>query len=175
MDTIEEIFKNQAVAESKSEAKEKQQLIVFKAGNEEYAIHIDQIREVVPTPVISELPMSPKFVKGVTNIRGNIIAIIDLITCLRLQVKQEEITNNYTLVLESKEYKMGVLVNEVPNTLTIANDKIEDITGLSILESQQSDYIKGVIKLDNRLIIYIDAITLITQQQFTGNHPQESD
>lgn len=166
MENVEEIIKKQAVAESTEASKETLQLIVFKAGKEEYAIHIDQIREVVPTPVISALPKSPSFVRGVTNIRGNIIAIIDLIKCLRLRVEGEESSDEYTLVLESKEYKMGVLVNEVPNTLNVTVDQIEDMNGLSMQDAKQSGYMKGLIKLRDRLVIYIDAIALITQQQW---------
>jgi len=54
------------------------QIVVFKLGQEEYGLHIDQIKEVVITPKITRMPQTPAFVKGVANIRGNVIAMLDL-------------------------------------------------------------------------------------------------
>ncbi|GAB3816253.1 hypothetical protein GCM10028895_11270 [Pontibacter rugosus] len=53
-------------------------LIVFKLGTEEYAIKIDQVKEVTSTPAVTRMPRTPDFVKGVANIRGDIIAIMDM-------------------------------------------------------------------------------------------------
>ena len=56
----------------------KHQLIVFKLGTEEYALNIEQIKEVVITPNIANIPQTPSYIRGVANIRGTIIAIVDL-------------------------------------------------------------------------------------------------
>src|SRR6476620_5317930 len=53
-------------------------LIVFKLGQEEYGIRIEQVKEVTKTPEITRMPKTPAFIKGVANIRGDIIAIMDL-------------------------------------------------------------------------------------------------
>ncbi len=53
-------------------------LIVFKLGTEEYGIRIEQVKEVTITPEITRMPKTPAFIKGVANIRGDIIAIMDL-------------------------------------------------------------------------------------------------
>ena len=90
--------------------------------SEEYGISIDQIKEVVITPTITRVPQKPAFIKGVANIRGNIIAILDLEQKFGLQKAEDTMpsNNNFTLVIDSNEYKMGVLVKEVPNTLSIS-------------------------------------------------------
>jgi purine-binding chemotaxis protein CheW len=54
------------------------------AGGEEYALVIDQIKEVVITPKVSRIPLTPKYIKGVANVRGDILAIIDLEECFGL-------------------------------------------------------------------------------------------
>ena len=54
------------------------QIVVFRLGQEEYGLPIEQIKEVVITPNITRMPQTPAFVKGVANIRGNVIAILDL-------------------------------------------------------------------------------------------------
>ncbi len=140
------------------------QIVVFKLGQEEYGLSIDQIKEVVITPTITRMPQTPPFVKGVANIRGNVIAMLDLEEKFALVRNQEAVsaTNNFTLVIESDDYKMGILVREVPNTLTIKSSNIEDsvFTG-----DQEQSYITGIVKLEKRLIIMIDIFKVINEQE----------
>ena len=105
----------------------KTQIIVFKQGDEEYALHIDQIKEVVITPSITRMPQTPTYIKGVANIRGNIIAILDLEEKFNLKRSQDQGTgNNYTLVVESDDLKMGLLVNDVPNTISVSAGDLDE-------------------------------------------------
>jgi purine-binding chemotaxis protein CheW len=143
-----------------------QQIVVFKLGQEEYGMHIDQIKEVVITPTITRMPQTPAFVKGVANIRGNVIAILDLETKFGLMRTEDtpHQGNNFTLVIESEEYKMGILVREVPNTLSIASANIEDSVFTGDHQSEQA-YITGIVKLEKRLIIMIDIFKVISDQE----------
>jgi purine-binding chemotaxis protein CheW len=150
------------------------QIVVFKLGEEEYALPIDHIKEVVITPTITRMPQTPAFLKGVANIRGNVIAILDLEEKfgLRKQASTAERTNLYTLVIESEEYKMGILVRDVPNTLSISSASIEDSV---FAGDQQGDqlYITGIVKVDKRLIIMIDIFKVINDkdsQQILKKH-----
>lgn len=142
------------------------QIVVFKLGNEEYGLHIDQIKEVVITPTITRMPQTPAFVRGVANIRGNVIAILDLEDKfgLALNDASPKDTNNFTLVIESDEYKMGILVRHVPNTLSISSANIEDSVFTGDHQTEQS-YITGIVKLDKRLIIMIDIFKVINDQE----------
>lgn len=130
------------------------QLIVFKLGGEEYAIHIDQIKEVVPTPAITKMPQTPAYVKGVANIRGNIIAILDLERKFGME-QSAEAKHEFTLVFESDEFKIGALVKEVPNTLTVFESEVDDSANI-IQSSSEQGYISGIVKKEGRLIILID-------------------
>jgi purine-binding chemotaxis protein CheW len=141
------------------------QIVVFRLGHEEYALPIAQIKEVVQTPSITNIPQSPECIKGVSNIRGNIIAIVDLEERFGLRKKTSEASNergNYTLVVESDELKMGVLVRDVPNTLAIAESAVDQ----SIVSGDEQSYIKGIVKLEGRLIILIDIFKVMTQKDF---------
>ncbi|MFD0998651.1 chemotaxis protein CheW [Ohtaekwangia kribbensis] len=141
------------------------QIVVFRLGDEEYALNIDQIKEVVITPSITRVPQKPSFIKGVANIRGNIIAMLDLEEKFGLRKTiDEHAGNNFTLVIDSAEYKMGVLVKEVPNTLSIAESSIEEITLAGDSGIEQS-YIKGIVKLEKRLIIMIDIFKVLSQYE----------
>jgi purine-binding chemotaxis protein CheW len=139
------------------------QIVVFRLGDEEYALNIDQIKEVVITPSITRVPQKPSFIKGVANIRGNIIAMIDLEEKFDLRKTiDDHAGNNFTLVIDSSEYKMGVLVKEVPNTLSIAESAIEEFT-MGVDSSAEQSYIKGIVKLEKRLIVMIDIFKVLSQ------------
>lgn len=142
-----------------------QQIVVFKLGQEEYGLSIDQIKEVVITPNITRMPQTPPYVKGVANIRGNVIAMLDLEEKFGLSRSAEAAIkgNNYTLVIESDEYKMGILVREVPNTLSISSANIEGSIFTGDQQNEQA-YITGIVKLDKRLVIMIDIFKVINEQ-----------
>ncbi|MBS1509030.1 MAG: purine-binding chemotaxis protein CheW [Bacteroidetes bacterium] len=143
-----------------------QQIVVFKLGQEEYGLSIDQIKEVVITPTVTRMPQTPAYVKGVANIRGNVIAILDLEEKFGL-VRNTDADfkgNNYTLVIESDEYKMGILVREVPNTLSISTSSIENSIFTGDQQAEQS-YIVGIVKLEKQLIIMIDIFKVISEQE----------
>ncbi len=140
------------------------QIVVFKLGNEEYGLHIDQIKEVVITPNITKMPQTPSYVKGVANIRGNVIAIFDLEDRFNLTRTIQERGSKYTLVVESEDVKMGLLVNEVPNTVTVNRSDLDESVGIINDANAESNYIKGIIKAGNRLIILIDIFKVIDHE-----------
>lgn len=142
----------------------RQQLIVFRLGNEEYALKIDQIKEIVLTPTVTKVPQTPSYVKGLANIRGNIIAILDLEEKFGVEGIQEK-TGKYTLVVESETFKIGLMVNQVPNTLTVSENNIELAQDIVGDVSSQSNYIQGIVKTDNRLIILIDVYQLMKEKE----------
>jgi purine-binding chemotaxis protein CheW len=140
------------------------QIVVFKLGNEEYGLHIDQIKEVVITPNITRMPQTPAYIKGVANIRGNVIAIFDLEERFNLARTIQNNGNKYTLVVESDEVKMGLLVTEVPNTVTVNTSDLDESIGIINDAHAENNYIKGIIKTGKRLIILIDIFKVIDQE-----------
>lgn len=150
------------------ENEQKSQLIVFRLGDEEYGLQIGQIKEVVPTPHITRLPQTPPYVKGVANIRGNIIAVVDLEEKFGLKQESDEAANNYTLVVESDEVKMGVLVRELPNTLNVKQSQIEDSANIIQDGTADQSYIKGIVKLEDRLIIMLDVFKTMSESELNG-------
>lgn len=150
------------------ENEQKSQLIVFRLGDEEYGLQIGQIKEVVPTPHITRLPQTPPYVKGVANIRGNIIAVVDLEEKFGLKNQSDGAANNYTLVVESDEVKMGVLVRELPNTLNVKQSQIEDSANIIQDGGAEQSYIKGIVKLEDRLIIMLDVFKTMSESELNG-------
>jgi len=140
------------------------QIIVFKLGSEEYGLYIDQIKEVVLTPYITKLPEVADFVKGVANIRGNVISILDLEERFRIN-KNSENYGKYTLVVASEEFKIGILVKEVPNTLSVSESSIEKSENFKATSTMGEDYIMGVVRMNGRLIILIDIYKVIINME----------
>ncbi|MFD2516108.1 chemotaxis protein CheW [Pontibacter locisalis] len=144
-------------------------LIVFKLGSEHYAIKIDQVKEVTITPDITRMPRTPDFVKGVANIRGDIIAIVDLEK--RFSIRPAPVTENfnsnltYTLVIEAKDYSIGVVVKEMPQSLNLAMSKIDKAPSFLQDTSIKESYIEGIAKVDGRLIIVLDMYRILTSDE----------
>lgn len=141
---------------------EKIQLIVFRLGTEEYALRIDQIKEVVITPGIAKIPQTPNYIKGVANIRGTISTIVDLEQRFGLVAETvSEERKAYTLVVENEEFRVGILVKEVPNTLTITSDDIDTDSGVLRFSAIKENCIKGIVHIGDRMIILIDLIQVL--------------
>ena len=164
--TIEDVKREAATDVQKKQNIKRLQLIIFRLGTEEYALQIDQIKEVVLTPRIAKMPQTPPYIKGVANIRGNIIAILDLEKCFGLDNPDDtqSQTANYTLVVESDIYKVGILVKEVPNTLSIAESDIDKSSNFVQSNSIDENSIQGVVKSGDRLIILIDMVKLMESE-----------
>lgn len=162
--TLEEIKQEVAnTQEEKAKTGQRIQLIVFKLGEEEYAIPIDHIKEVVLTPAIAKIPQTPPYIKGVANIRGSIIAIMDLEERFNLIIEDKDLEDRgfYTLVIESDAFKIGILVTEVPNTLNTYTSDIDSTNNIMQYSSLDQECIQGVVKVNDRLIMLVDIFKLM--------------
>lgn len=142
-------------------------LIVFKLGEEDYAIKIEQVKEVTITPSVTRMPRTPSFVKGVANIRGDILAIMDLEErfVIRSEVSLMDVPTTYTLVIEAKDYSIGVVVREVPQSLNLPVSKIDKAPAFLQDTSVHEHFIEGIAKVDNRLIIVLDMYKILTHDE----------
>lgn len=134
------------------------QMVVFKLGGEEYGLPIDQIREVVTTPQITRMPRTPPFIRGLANIRGSIITVMDLEHKFEMHEASAG-DKNFTLVIASEDFHVGILVREVPDTLSVSSADIE--SAIFSGNSGNASYITGIAKTGKRLIILLDIIKLL--------------
>jgi purine-binding chemotaxis protein CheW len=144
-------------------------LIVFKIGGEEYAIRIEQVKEVTITPEIARMPKTPSFIKGIANIRGDIIAVMDLEERFRIlkpgEAEARPKQQTYTLVIENDAYNMGILVREVPQSLTVPVSRIDKTPGLIQEENVSENFIEGIAKVNKRLIIVLDIKRILSLEE----------
>jgi purine-binding chemotaxis protein CheW len=144
-----------------------QQLIVFRLGGEEYGVSIKQVKEIVILPPVARIPLTPSYVKGVANVRGNILAIIDLAEKFGFapdSAPTAEGKPSYILVMESENLKMGIMVKEVPSTLSVNSDQIDYSPSIIHDSGVESNYIKGIVRSGSRLIILIDMYKVVSKE-----------
>lgn len=169
--TLEDVQREAAQEVKQKDSGPRTQLIIFKLGTEEYSLSIDQIKEVVLTPRIARIPHTPPYVRGVANIRGNIIAIMDLEEKFGISHAPANGTDahQYTLVVESEVFRAGFLVREVPDTLTISVADIDTTSNFIQASSVDEHCIRGVVKSGDRLIILVDAMGLMESINLSVN------
>ena len=131
------------------------QLVNFRLRDEEFAVDIGSVREITKVTDISKIPEAPFFIQGVTNLRGQVIPVIDLAKQFGLSSQEKLPETARIMVTEIMDKTVGILVDEVPEVLKIPEQSIEPTPEL--IESEiRKDYIKGVGKLENRLILILD-------------------
>lgn len=143
----------------KTAAVEAKQYLVFRLGNEEYGIDIHKITTIVEKNMdISRVPKTPAFVKGVINLRGEIIPVISL----RLKFGLPDDTygeNTRIIIIKLEDLTAGLLVDSVAEVLTLDENSTENISSIS--GELSLDYISGVGKYNNRIITLLNLEKLI--------------
>ena len=137
-----------------------QQLILFEIGEQQYAFFIEEVSEVLATPLMSKIPLAPSYMKGLVNVRGNIYTLLDLEDRFELDKKSlSQIKDEYpfTLLLNTQNIHIGILLRHVPNTLEVPEEGI-DMTPLLIRENHSDkSYVKGIIRDQQKLILLLDS------------------
>ncbi len=149
-----------ATNESSSEAtNELLQLVGFQLGNEEYGIDILKVQEINRIAEITRIPQSPDFVEGVINLRGNVIPIIDLRKRFNMPEREHD-KHTRIVVGEIEGRTVGLIVDAVSEVLRLPSNTIEPAPKL--VSKDQADYIKGVGKLEDRLLMLLDIDKILT-------------
>jgi purine-binding chemotaxis protein CheW len=144
------------------------QLIVFRLGDEDYGIRIEQVKEVTITPEVVRMPKTPPFIKGITNLRGDIIAVVDLEERFQLRPAGRPVPEfSYTLAVEAPDYTLGLIVREVPRPVTIPVSAIEPAPEFVQDSGQREKYLEGIAKLPGQqgVIIVLDMPKLLTPNE----------
>lgn len=143
------------------------QLVVFKLGREEYGVSILQVQEIKRITEITRVPHSPDYIKGVMNLRGSVLPVIDLKK--RLNLPQQDYTDDTRIIIiKVEDIIVGMIVDAVSEVTTIDQSNIEPPQ--AVVGGIAADYLSGVGKLENRLLILLntDAIIGIGQEVKAG-------
>jgi purine-binding chemotaxis protein CheW len=141
------------------------QLVTFKLENDEFGVDILKVQEINRMMNITKIPNTPSFTEGVINLRGKIIPIIDLRKKLGFESKIYDKATRI-IVIELDGIVLGFVVDSVSEVLRIPRNTIEPPP--SIIGGVESDYIEGVGKLEDRLLILLELKKVFTNSERKG-------
>ncbi len=139
------------------------QLVSFKLDEIEYGIDILSVHEILRIPEITRLPNTPEYIKGVINLRGNVIPVVDI--RLRFGMQQVALTElSRIIVVEIAEKLVGLLVDNVYQVIRLSRSRIDEPHDL--IEGISTEFISGIGRLQDRLIVILrlDNILLSDEQ-----------
>ena len=138
------------------------QLVSFKLKEEEFGVDILQVREIIRVQQVTNFPNAPEFVEGVINLRGRVIPIVDLRKRFGLE-KKEHSKSTRIIVVKVDEVTIGLIVDEVSEILRLPEDRVEPPP--PIVAGIEADYIKGVGKLEDRLLVLLDLNKILSTEE----------
>lgn len=140
--------------------------LVFHLGREEYGVEVLKVREIMGLQDITSVPQTSSFVKGVINLRGKVIPVIDL--RLKFGLDSSEYTQRTCIVVVQVQEKghplmMGVIVDGVNEVLTMQEGEIEDTPQFG--DDLRVDYILGMAKIKGKVKILLDIDRVLSAQE----------
>jgi purine-binding chemotaxis protein CheW len=148
------------------EAEDLLQLVGFVVEDEFFGVDILMVQEIIKNINITAIPDSPDFIEGIINLRGNIIPIIDLKKRLKLvEHKASERADKWIIVLNAGGRITGFVVDQVTRVIKIQANTIKPPPEL-VASSLESDYIRGVTKYDQRLLVILDFNRILLVDEF---------
>lgn len=140
---------------------QKDRFLTFQIGNEVYGIEIKCVTEIIGIQPITEVPELPDYIRGIINLRGKIIPVMDV----RLRFKKEGVEYNdrtCVIVVDIGGVSIGLIVDNVSEVLTIPE---EEIVAPPDVKSGGNRYIKGIGKVENQVKLLLDCDRLLNEQE----------
>lgn len=141
---------------------ETDQVFIFELDGEEYAVRVENVEEIIRSgeKSVTNIPNVPEFIKGIINVRGQVVPLMDLEQKFDLDNNESD----FIIIVEIGDNSVGVLADDVEEVLRIERSKIKEAP--AVLEQEiHADYIQQVAVLDDRMIIIIDIEEGLSNQE----------
>ncbi len=140
--------------------------LTFKLGEEQFGVHVGQVLNILEMTSITRVPKTPGYMKGVINLRGKVLPIID--ARLKFGMEETEYTNNTCIIvmdleMDSKTIDIGTIVDEVLSVVEIKTSQIEPPP--SIGTKFNSEFIYGMAKVEEEFIMLIDMQKVLSSEE----------
>ncbi|WP_447927623.1 MULTISPECIES: chemotaxis protein CheW [unclassified Vreelandella] len=138
------------------------EFLVFSLGEEEYAIDILKVQEIRGYENVTRIANAPEFIKGVTNLRGVIVPIVDL----RIKFHLDNVEyggQTVVIVVNVAERVVGIVVDGVSDVMTLTPDQIKPAPEFGVTLS--SDFLSGLGSLEDRMLVLVDIDKLLTSEE----------
>jgi purine-binding chemotaxis protein CheW len=143
-DVIKDVASRQG--KKKDEVVEMEQLVTFSLDQEEYAAVITDLREIIRIPEVVAIPGAPGYIRGILNLRGQLVVVVDLERRVGL-VREHEIRPKHIIIVEIGDTIFGIIVDEVSGVLRVPVSSIRATPGL-VASKIHTDFLKGVVILE---------------------------
>lgn len=141
-------------------SREEMQMLTFSLDNVFYGVNVHQVREVKNFEGVTPVPYAPSYVKGVTNLRGEVLPVIDLRKRFGINEQKENESTGIMIIVQDK-HPIGVMVDSVQEVLTLPKDDIETNPDSLIVDKNES--VLGVAKHEKDLIILLDLMKIVSR------------
>lgn len=140
--------------------------LIFKLGNEEFAANAGSVLHILELVNITEVPNAPEYMKGVINLRGSVLPVID--TRIKFGLTQTEFTSNTCIIVFEVEHEgdlvqVGALVDSVQSVIEI--DKGEIKAPPSIKKTDAVNFITGMVEQDDKFVMIIDTSKVFSSEE----------
>ncbi len=146
-------------------SREEMQMLTFTLDKVFYGVNVHQVREVKNFEGVTPVPYAPVYVKGVTNLRGEVIPVIDLRKRFGLPEQKNADSTGIMIIVQDK-HPIGVMVDSVMEVLTLPKEDIEINPDSLIVD--KSEAVMGVAKHDKDLIILLDFLKVVSRDAING-------
>ena len=131
------------------------QVVIFRLNNELFAVETAKVQSINNAMGITKVPKAPAYIKGLVNLRGNVISLLDI--NLLMDIPKSGKSENSIIILEMEDELVGVTVDQVDEVLDLEENVIEKIN-----DEKKKAYIEGIINLDNRVVTLINIDKLLS-------------
>ncbi|MBU2552349.1 MAG: chemotaxis protein CheW [Proteobacteria bacterium] len=142
--------------------------LTFQLAAEHYGLEILKVREIIGMMPITHVPQTPAFVKGLVNLRGKVIPVVDL--RIKFGMSEQEYTERTAIIVveissEGAPVQMGIIVDNVYEVMTIPAESIEDRPNFGT--RMRTEYILGMAKIKGLVVILLDIDLVLTDEELT--------
>jgi len=142
---------------------EELKVIVFALADEQYGIEVDKVRTIERMMPITRVPKTPAFVKGVINLRGVVIPVIDLRGRFGL-TETEATETSRIIIVQVNDIEVGFIVDAANDVIDIDSDSIDSPP--EVVGGIKAKYLRGVARLDdNRLLIMLNLVEVLNKDE----------
>jgi len=154
--------------EHETNEKEAKSYLTFKLGEEQFGVHVSQVLNILEMTSITKVPKSPDYMKGVINLRGKVLPVID--ARLKFGMEETEYTNNTCIIvmdleMERNPINIGTIVDGVLSVVEINESEVEPPP--SIGSKFKSEFIYGMAKVEEEFVMLVDMQKVITTDEMT--------
>jgi purine-binding chemotaxis protein CheW len=140
---------------------DEKQMVLFELGTEAYGLDIASVHEIIRMQPITKVPKAPLYVEGVINLRGRVIPVIDIGKKFGIE-KMDDAKNKRIVVVNIKDTTLAIIVDAVTEVIRVPTESIDPVS--DIVTSGQSDYLMGIAKLPEKMVILLALDKLLSEE-----------